>query len=113
MQQVVDLEGSQQFQALPITLVSISIDPTPQLAEAVAEFGVTSPHLYDKDGVVTAAYGADQWAMPSGEPGHTFVLVGRDGMVRWIRDYAAPANGGLMYVPPADLLPELQSALDE
>jgi len=113
MQQVVDLEGSQQFQALPITLVSISIDPTPQLAEAVAESGVISPLLYDKDGKVTAAYGADQWAMPSGEPGHTFVLVGRDGMVKWIRDYGAPQNGGLMYVSPSDLIPDLEAALDE
>ena len=111
MQQVVDLEGSQQFLAPPITLVSISIDPTPQLAEAVQEYGVASAHLYDKGGEVTAAYGVDRWAMPSGEPGHTFVLIGSDGQIKWVRDYGAPENGGLMYVPVADLLPELQSAL--
>jgi len=113
MLQVVDLEGSPEFQALPITIISISTDPTPLLAEAVQEFGVRSPHVYDQGGEVTAAYGADRWAMPSGEPGHTFVLVAQDGTIRWIRDYGAPENGGLMYVPVPDLVSQLRDALKE
>jgi hypothetical protein len=48
-----------------------------------------------------------QWAMPSGEPGHTFVLVGKDGKVKWIWDYGAPDNGGRMYVPPNEFVPEI------
>jgi len=107
MQQVVDLEGSPEFQQLNVKLLSISTDPVEQLAKAVQEYGVYSPHLSDEGGNITRLYGASKWAMPSGEPGHTFVLVGKDGKVKWIRDYGAPENGGLMYVPVSDLIREL------
>ena len=113
MQQVVDLEGSPEFQALGLQLLSIATDAPSQLAAAVQDFGVASPHLSDEGGKVTEAYGASQWAMPSGEPGHTFVLVGTDGTVKWIRDYGAPQNGGLMYVPVDELLQELEPLLAE
>ncbi len=49
--------------------------------------------------------------MASGEPGHTFVLVDGDGRVRWIRDYGAPENGGLMYVEVDELVAELAAQL--
>jgi hypothetical protein len=49
--------------------------------------------------------------MPSGEPGHTFVLVGIDGEIAWIRDYGAPQNGELMYVPVDQLVQEIGLAL--
>jgi peroxiredoxin Q/BCP len=111
MNQVVDLEGSPQFVALHVVLVSISTDPRSEIAQAVAESGVASPHLSDPGGEVSSLYGVLQWAMPSGEPGHTFVLVGEDGRIRWIRDYGAPENGGLMYVPVDDLVSEIQIAL--
>lgn len=112
MQQVVDLDGSQEFQSLGVSLVSITIDTLPQLAAAAREFGTRSPLLSDEERTVSEAYGVLQWAMSSGEPGHTFVLVGKDGKVRWIRDYGAPENGGFMYVAVnALLLPELRRHL--
>ena len=106
-----DLEGSPSFAELGIELVSVSRDELPQLAQAVEEFGVSSPHLSDSDGQVSSDYEVLQWAMASGEPGHTFVLVGADGLVKWIRDYGAPQNGGLMYVPVSDLVDQLEAAL--
>ena len=113
MQQVVDLEGSPEFQTLGVQLLSISTDAPAQLAAAAQEFGVASPLLSDEGAKVTDAYGASQWAMPSGEPGHTFVLVGIDGTIKWMRDYGAPQNGGLMYVPVEQLLQELEPVLAE
>ena len=113
MQQVVDLEGSSEFKDLDVVLFSISTDPPEQLAQAVHEYGVASRHLSDEGGEVTEAYGASRWAMPSGEPGHTFVLVGIDGEIAWIRDYGAPQNGGLMYVPVDQLLQEITPVLGE
>jgi len=52
-----------------------------------------------------------QWAVGSGEPGHTFVLVDEAGAIAWIRDYGAPENGGLMYVPVEELTQHIQAAL--
>jgi hypothetical protein len=49
--------------------------------------------------------------MPNGEPGHTFVLAGKDGKVKWVRDYGAPENGGLMWVSVAMLHQELAARL--
>lgn len=111
MQQVVDLEGSQEFRALGVALVSIAIDPVDQLAQAAREFAITTPLLSDRGRKVSEAYGVLRWAMASGEPGHTFVLVGKDGRVRWIRDYGARENGGLMYVPVEVLSHEISQHL--
>ena len=52
-----------------------------------------------------------QWAVRTGEPGHTFVLVDGEGKIAWIRDYGAPENGGTMYVPPGDLTWQIAAAL--
>jgi hypothetical protein len=49
--------------------------------------------------------------MPSGEPGHTFFLVGTDGAIRWLRDYGAPEHGGAMYVAPDEIASQVQEHL--
>jgi hypothetical protein len=53
-----------------------------------------------------------QWGMPTGEPGHTFVLVDAQGTVVWVRDYGAPEHGGTMYVSPSELDPLIQQQLE-
>jgi peroxiredoxin Q/BCP len=111
MDQVVDLEGSPEFQALDVSLVSIAIDPLEQLILAVRSWNVRTPHLSDQGAKVSRSYGVLQWAMGNGEPGHTFVLVGKDGKIKWVRDYGAPANGGLMYVPIDRLYQEVAARL--
>jgi peroxiredoxin len=108
---VVDLHSDPGFEALDIELLSLSPDAPEDWAEAAEDQGVTTPVLSDPANVVAQRYDVMQWAMPSGEPGHTFVLVDRSGIVRWIRDYGAPENGGLMYVVPKVLLEELRPKL--
>lgn len=108
---MVDLHSDKRFEALDVELLSISPDTPEDWAEAVKEHGVESPVLSDPGNAIAEKYDVMQWAMPSGEPGHTFVLVGEDGRIRWIRDYGAPENGGLMYVVPKELLKELEPAL--
>lgn len=50
-----------------------------------------------------------QWAAATGEPGHTFVLIDRDGTIAWVKDYGALGNGGVMYVVP-DVIARLVAA---
>lgn len=92
-------------------LVSLAIDPVTALAKDAVRLGITTPFLSDVDSEVARQYGVLRWAMPSGEPGHTFVLIDEEGVVRWIRDYGAPENGGLMYVEVAALYRELVDRL--
>jgi mono/diheme cytochrome c family protein len=108
MEQIVDLEDSPEFQALGLALISIAIDPVSELAAAARQSGITTPLLSDRERNVSDSYGVLRWAMPNGEPGHTFVLVGKDGRVKWIRDYGAPENGGRMYVPVPELFQEIR-----
>ena len=106
-----DLHESARFRSLDTELLSISPDSLESWAEWVDAYGVETPVLSDPDNRVATAYGVMRWGMPTGEPGHTFVLVDREGRLRWIQDYGAPENGGLMYVPPKELIPQIAEQL--
>lgn len=111
MEQVVDLQNSSAFQATGAQLLSISTDSAAeQLADAQA-LGITVPMLVD-DGSVTKLYGADKFALPNGEPSHTFALVDANGNLVWFKDYGAPDNPDrTMYVEVGELVRFIQQAL--
>ena len=111
MQQVVDLHSDESFRSLDIELLSISPDSLDAWRQGVREFSIRSPALSDEGNRVAEDYGVMQWAMATGEPGHTFVLVDSDGTIRWLQDYGAPQNGGLMYVAPKDIVAEIERHL--
>jgi peroxiredoxin len=105
----VDLQRDLEFQALDIGLVSIAFDSAEQQAAIQREYGIEVPMGIDADHRVSEAYDVLQWAVASGEPGHTFVLVDRSGDIAWIRDYGAPdLVTRTMYVEPADLTTQLR-----
>lgn len=91
--------------------MSLAPDALPILRDEATRWDIRTPLLYDHDNRVATQYDVMQWATPSGEPGHTFILVDRGGKVRWIRDYGAPQNGGLMYVEPEVLYREIVARL--
>lgn len=109
MKQVVDLQNDPNFQALDVAVVSIALDSVSELALGVQEYGITTiPLLSDPDSEVSAAYDVLKWAVASGEPSHTFILVDRDGTVVWIRDYGSPDKpDSTMYVPVDELTQEV------
>ena len=111
MRQVVDLQKDKSFAALGVELLSISPDPLSVWRQEADQLGIKLPMLSDTDDRVAKAYGVMQWAMPTGEPGHTFVLIDQAGTVVWIRDYGAMEHGGLMYVPPSELDPLIRQQL--
>ena len=104
-----DLQKSDQFQELNVQLVSIAVDPVTNLAEDASRLGITTPFVSDGDGHVSEAYGSASWSLRGGEPGHVFVFVDEQGVVRWVKDYAASENGALMYVAVDELYGEVAS----
>jgi peroxiredoxin len=112
MQQIVDLQADPSFQALDVALLSVALDDPSEQAVGVAQYGITGvPMTADTDKKVSEAYDVLKWAVATGEPGHTFILVDENGKIAWIRDYGAPENGGLMYVLPKDLTQQIQAKL--
>ncbi len=112
MQQIVDLQNDPDFQALDVAFLSIAFDSPAELTQVAEEYGTRIPLLTDGDHDVSTAYGVLKWAVKSGEPGHTFVLVDADGTVLWVQDYGAPENGGRMYVPVEELVQQIGERLD-
>lgn len=94
-------------------LISIARDSAEELKQVAAEFGISDvPLLTDADTSVAKAYDVMQYALASGEPSHTFVLVGADGRVLWVKDYGAPDNPDrTMYVEPAEIIELIKSSL--
>ncbi len=107
-----DLENDPDFQALDVALVSIAFDTPEELTQGKTEYGIQDvPLLSDTDQQVSEAYDVLQWAVGTGEPGHTFILVNTDGTIGWIQDYGAPENRGVMYVDPNEITKEVQENL--
>ena len=113
MEQIVDLQNDTQFQALDVDVVSIAFDSQQELSQGADQYGIFGiPLLTDSTHEVSETYDVLQWAVGTGEPGHTFVLVDGNGNIAWIRDYGAPENGGVMYVPVIDLASQVSTALN-
>lgn len=92
-------------------IVAISIDPADAQRERVQLRGIGFPVLADPDLAVSRLYDVLSYGMMGGtRPGHTFVLVGPDGRIRWRADYGGPPDF-TMYVPNATVLAEIRRAM--
>lgn len=113
-----DLRKADGFKDLDLELISFAADHPDSWNDVAAEYDIPPGSLVsDPYNRVADRYGVMRWRVPStadvdsAEPGHTFVLVDAEGRIAWIRDYGSQENGGLMYVPPEDLIPEIDRAL--
>jgi peroxiredoxin len=101
-----------QFKALGIdTIVSITTDPLDALQQKVADEGLTIPVLSDPQLAVSRAYSANSYGMMgTSRDGHTFIVVGPDGRIRWRADYGGSPNY-TMYVPVPNLIADIRAGL--
>jgi peroxiredoxin len=89
-----------------LTLVSVTNDDASTLAQAAADYKITTPLLSDTSRAITKGFGV-LGGIPAGvgmhanTADHTFVLVDKTGHVRFIKDYPK------MWVDVNDLLRQL------
>jgi peroxiredoxin len=112
--QMKDMESkSGEFQALGIDkVVSITTNPLDALQQKVADEGLSTPVLSDPTFTVSQAYHANQYGMMNGtSDGHSFIIVGPDGRIRWRADYGGGPNY-TMYVPIPTLIADMKEGLN-
>lgn len=97
-----------EFRALGIdTVATIAIDPLSALKETAADYNLSTPVLSDAGVSVSRAYTANDYGMMGkSRDGHTFIVVGPDGRIRWRADYGGPPKY-TMYLPVPDLLADI------
>ncbi len=105
---MVDLQGETgQFEALGVQVLAIMTDSLGLLRESADENAISAiPLLSDADSSVSRAYDTLGRGMHADRPGHTFILVGREGDILWRKDYSE------MYVPVEDIVSAVRRALE-
>lgn len=92
-------------------VLSITTDPANQIAVKTQDMGLSTPVLSDPDLSVSEEYHANQFGMMgTSRDGHSFILVGPDGTIRWRADYGGAPNY-TMYLPVDKLLNDLKTGL--
>lgn len=105
-----------RFRALGIgPIVSITTDPLGDIEQKVKDEGITIPVLSDPGAKFSSAgaWGTNKYQMQMmGERnGHTFILVGKNGRIRWRADYGG-APKYTMFVPDGRLLTDLRQGMN-
>ena len=109
--QITDLQDhAGQLKAAGIgEVVSITSDPAADIATKARDMHLTVPVLSDPNLAVSQAYHANGYGMMgASRDGHTFILVGPDGTVRWRADYGG-APKYTMFLPTASLLADIKA----
>jgi peroxiredoxin Q/BCP len=111
--QIKDIEGNRDsFKALGIDLiVSITTDPIDLLQKKRAAEGLHTLVLSDSDLSVSKAYHTNNYGMMgNARNGHSFIVVGPDGRIKWRADYGGAPNY-TMFVPAKNLVADLRRGL--
>ena len=95
--QTAKLEADDAFTKLGVPLVPIVMNDVGLVQTELGRFGVRTPYLSDPDGSISRAYGTIGTGHHANLPGHSLVLVGPDGSIRWRADYPG------MWVEPSQV----------
>ena len=88
-------------------VVSITTDPANLLGQKVGDEKLSTPVLSDATMQVSRAYSANRYGMMGDmRDGHSFVLVGPSGTIRWRADYGG-APDYTMFLPTQQILADL------
>lgn len=90
------------FEKADVTVLPIVMNSRDQIVGDMAANHVTTPFLLD-DGTVSKEYGTLGKGMHAGLPGHSFVLIDKDGRQRWYGEYPS------MWLDPGKLLEQVRS----
>jgi peroxiredoxin len=92
-------------------VVSITTDKVEDITRKVSDMGLSTSVLSDPNMAVSRQYEANRFGMMGeSRDGHTFILVGPDGVIRWRGDYGGPP-GYTMFVPVDRLLRDVEAGL--
>lgn len=101
------LENDAAFADLDVPLVPIVMNLPEQVQGELERFGLTTPYLSDPSGSVSSAYETLGTGHHANLPGHTLVLVGPDGTIKWRGDYPG------MWVEPVEVVSTIRPLLSE
>lgn len=101
----IERQVGDELAALDVTVLPVVMNTREQILADMTANGVRTPFLLD-DGTVSEAYGVLGRGMHAGLPGHSFVLIDRDGVQRWYGEYPS------MWLDPTELATELQHRLN-
>ena len=100
-----------QFTAAGVDeFVTITSDSLDLISQKIKQDGIAGPVLADSDLAVSKTYDANSYGMMGdSRDGHTFILVGPDGTIKWRADYGGSPDY-TMYVPVDSLLADMKAA---
>ncbi len=101
-----------QFRALGIDeMVTVTTNTLPQLQQKVADERIHTPVLADTSMDVSLSYTANKYGMMGDQmDGHTFIVVGKHGVIRWRADYGGSPKY-IMYLPVSALIHDIRKGL--
>lgn len=103
-EQIPDLEKFlSEFEKMDVAILNVSLDPVDKWRDTIDQYKITTPVLSYQDSNTEQVYNLLPYSMAMGRrAGHTFVLVGKDGTIKWRRDYwpgyGMMVAGGVMSV---------------
>lgn len=112
--QIVELQSSRELSGMNVRLIAITVDPIDNLRPIVAQWGIKVPVASDTSKKTVSAYDALNLGSmhPGQKPGHTFILVGTDGIIKWRYDLPeSQASSGNMYVPTDEVVADIRKVL--
>ena len=87
----------------------VELKITAAITTKARDMGLTIPVLSDPALAVSRQYQASSYGMMgASRDGHTFILVGPDGTIRWRADYGGPPKY-TMFLPTSSLLADIKA----